>query len=84
MGRESLFEGIVRSLKKNAGWAVFIIALSVLASFLINRFTPSMYKSSSLLRVMTPAELSEKDIASEMNAVLAQREVQDEIIKNVI
>lgn len=81
MGQESLFDGIVRSLKKNAGWAIFIIALSVLASFFINRFSPSIYKSSTLLRIMTPAELSENDIASEMNGVLAQKDVQDEIIK---
>lgn len=81
MGQESLFEGIVRSLKKNAGWATLIIALAVTASFLINRISPAIYKSSSLLRVMTNAELSEKDIATEMNGVLAQKEVQDEIIK---
>ena len=81
MGQESLFEGIIRSLKKNFGWAVFIIALAVLASFLINRFAPSVYQSSSLLRVMTTAELSEKDIAIEMNGVLALKEVQDEIIE---
>ncbi len=81
MGQESLFEGIIRSLKKNFGWAVFIIALAVLASFLINRFAPSLYQSSSLLRVMTTAELSEKDIALEMNGVLALKEVQEEIIK---
>ncbi len=81
MGQESLFEGIVRSLKKNAGWAIIIIALSVSVSFIINRYTPSLYKSSSLLRIMTTSEMSENDIASEMNAVLAQKEVQDEIIK---
>ena len=81
MGQESLFEGIVRSLKKNAGWAVLIMALAVSASFFINRFAPSLYKSSSLIRVMTTAELSEKDIAAEMNGVLAQKEVLDEIIK---
>ena len=80
MGQESLFEGIVRSLKKNAGWAVFIMALAVTTSFLINRFAPSLYKSSSLLRVMTTANMSEKDIAAEMNGVLAQKEVQEEII----
>ncbi|MBR4570859.1 MAG: polysaccharide biosynthesis tyrosine autokinase [Candidatus Riflebacteria bacterium] len=80
MGQESLFEGIVRSLKKNAGWAILIIALAVSASFLINRFAPSLYKSSSLIRVMTTAEMSEKDIAAEMNGVLAQKEVQEEII----
>ncbi len=80
MGQESLFEGIVRSLKKNAGWAVLIIALAVSASFLINRFAPSLYKSSSLIRVMTTAEMSEKDIAAEMNGVLSQKEVQEEII----
>ena len=80
MGQESLFEGIVRSLKKNAGWAVLIMALAVTASFLINRFAPSLYKSSSLLRVMTTADMSEKDIAAEMNGVLAQKEVQEEII----
>ena len=79
MGQESLIEGIVRSLRKNAGWAIFIIALAVLASFLINRFAPSLYQSSSLLRVMTTADLSEKDIAAEMNGVLAQKEVQEEI-----
>ena len=80
MGQESLFEGIVRSLKKNAGWAVLIMALAVSASFLINRYAPSLYKSSSLIRVMTTADLSEKDIAAEMNGVLAQKEVQEEII----
>ena len=80
MGQESLFEGIVRSLKKNAGWAVLIMALAVSASFLINRYAPSLYKSSSLIRVMTTADLSEKDIAAEMNGVLAQKDVQEEII----
>lgn len=83
MGQESLIEGIVRSLRKNAGWAIFIIALAVLASFLINRFAPSVYQSSSLLRVMTTADLSEKDIAAEMNGVLAQKDVQEEIAQKL-
>lgn len=80
MGQETLFEGIVRSIKTKAHWAVLIIIVSILASFLINHISPSLYKSSSLIRVMTTADMSEKDIAAEMNAVLAQKEVQDEII----
>ncbi len=81
MGQETLFDGIVRSIKTKAHWAVLIIAIAILASFLINRFSPSLYKSSSLIRVMTSAEMSENDIAAEMNAVLAQKDVQDEIIE---
>lgn len=81
MGQESLFEGIARSLKKNMGWAIFIMAMAVVASFFINRFAPSLYQSSSLIRVMTTAGFSEKDIAAEMNAVLAKKEVQEKIAK---
>lgn len=79
MGQESIIAGIFRSLKRNAGWAVFIMATAVSASFLVNRFSPSVYKSTSLLRVMTTANVSEKDIASEMEGVLAKKEVQEEI-----
>lgn len=79
MSQESLFEGIVRSIKKNYEIAILIIALSIFVSFLINRFSPSLYKSSTLVRILTSNNLSDKDIATEMNGVLSLKEVQEEI-----
>ena len=81
MGQESLIEGILRSLRKNIGWTILIIVLSMTASFLYNRFSPPLYQSSSLLRVMTATNLSEKDIAAEMNGVLSQKEIQDKLVE---
>ena len=79
MNQESLIEGICRSLKKNAGWAVLIVAIAVSASFLVNRCAPSVYKTSSLLRIMTSANSNERDVAAEMNGVLSLKEVQESI-----
>lgn len=81
MVQESLIEGIIRSLKKNAGWATIIVGLAVFASFILNRYIPTVYQSESLLRVMTTENTSEISLAATMQGVLSQRKVIDEIAK---
>ncbi|HMM60682.1 MAG TPA: hypothetical protein PKC25_11210, partial [Candidatus Rifleibacterium sp.] len=81
MVQESLIEGIFRSLRKNAGWATIIIGLAVLASFLLNRYAPTVYQSESLLRVMTTENAGEISVAATMQGVLSQRRVIDEIAR---
>ena len=79
MVQESLIEGIFRSLRKNAGWATIIIGLAVCASFLLNRYAPTIYQSESLLRVMTTENASEVSLAATMQGILSQSKVIDEI-----
>ncbi len=81
MVQESLIEGIFRSLRKNAGWATVIIGLAVCASFLLNRYAPTVYQSKSLLRVMTTENASEVSLAATMQGILSQHKVVEEIAR---
>ena len=81
MVQESLIEGIIRSLRKNAGWATIIVGLAVVFSFFLNRYIPTIYQSESLLRVMTTENTSEISLAATMQGVLSQRKVIDEIAR---
>ena len=75
MVQESLIEGIVRSFRKNAGWATVIIGLSVVFAVFLNRYIPTVYQSESLLRVMTTEAGRDVSIAASMHGLLAQKSV---------
>lgn len=79
MVQESLIEGIIRSFRKNAGWATVIIGLSVVFAVFLNRYIPTVYQSESLLRVMTTETGRDVSIAASMQGLLAQKAVIDEI-----
>ena len=79
MIQESLIEGIIRSLRKNAGWATIIVGLAVIGSALLNRFFPAVYKSQAILRVMTSEHSNDFSIAASMNGVFAQKNVLAEL-----
>lgn len=74
MARESLIEGIFRSLKENAGWATIIIGLSIVGSIYLNSYFPTQFESEALLRVMTSESQDSSRISASMQAVLAQRD----------
>lgn len=82
MIQESLIEGIIRSLRKHAGWATIIVGLAVMASAMINRFFPAVYQSHSLLRVMTSEHSDELSIAASMNGVFSQRNILAELARD--
>lgn len=73
MTRESLIEGIFRSLKDNARWATIIIGLSIIGSIYLNTYFPTEFESEVLLRVMTSESQNSSQISASMQAVLAQR-----------
>ena len=75
MVQESLIEGIIRSFRKNAGWATVIIGLSVVFAVFLNRYIPTVYQSESLLRVMTTEAGRDVSIAASMHGLLAQKSV---------
>ena len=75
MVQESLIEGIVRSFRKNAGWATVIIGLSVVFSVFLNRYIPTVYQSESLLRVMTTETGRDVSIAASMQGILSQKQI---------
>ncbi|KAF1080963.1 MAG: hypothetical protein GQF41_2777 [Candidatus Rifleibacterium amylolyticum] len=75
MVQESLIEGIIRSFRKNAGWATVIIGLSVVFAVFLNRYIPTVYQSESLLRVMTTEAGHDVSIAASMQGLLAQKAV---------
>jgi len=75
MVQESLIEGIIRSFRKNAGWATVIIGLSVVFAVFLNRYIPTVYQSESLLRVMTTEAGHDVSIAASMHGLLAQKAV---------
>ena len=79
MVQESLIEGIIRSFRKNAGWATVIIGLSVIFSVLLNRYIPTVYQSESLLRVMTTEAGHDLSIAAAMQGILSQKPIIAEI-----
>ncbi|MBU1105645.1 MAG: polysaccharide biosynthesis tyrosine autokinase [Candidatus Riflebacteria bacterium] len=79
MVQESLIEGIVRSFRKNAGWATVIVGLSVIFSVLLNRYIPTVYQSESLLRVMTTEAGHDLSIAASMQGILSQKPIIAEI-----
>ncbi|EKD81125.1 MAG: hypothetical protein ACD_39C01965G0001, partial [uncultured bacterium] len=79
MVQESLIEGIVRSFRKNAGWATVIIGLSVIFSVFLNRYIPTVYQSESLLRVMTTEAGHDVSIAASMQGILSQKQIIAEI-----
>lgn len=81
MSQESLIEGVLRSLRKNASWATIIISLAVLASFMLNRYAPAVYQSESLLRVMTTENTHEVSLAATMQGVLSQKTIVEEIAR---
>ncbi|PKL48392.1 MAG: hypothetical protein CVV42_09725 [Candidatus Riflebacteria bacterium HGW-Riflebacteria-2] len=79
MVQESLIEGIVRSFRKNAGWATVIIGLSVVFAVFLNRYIPTVYQSESLLRVMTTEVGHDVSIAASMHGLLAQKSIITQI-----
>jgi len=75
MIQESLIQGIVRSLRQNAGWAATIIGLTVVLTFILNRQIPAIYQSESLLRVMTSENGQQHaSLAASMLGILSQKE----------
>ena len=80
MVQESLIEGIFRSLKKNAGWATLIIGLSVASAVLINKYFPTVYETSALLRVMTTESSHNTSLAASMNGILSQKSIIKEAL----
>lgn len=81
MVQESLIEGVIRSFRKNAGWATVIIGLSVVFAVFLNRYIPTIYQSESLLRVMTTEDSHNASIAASMQALLVQKSVIAKIAK---
>ena len=79
MVQESLIEGIIRSFRKNAGWATVIVGLSVIFSVFLNRYIPTIYQSESLLRVMTTENGHDVSIAASMQGILSQKQIIAEI-----
>lgn len=79
MVQESLIEGIIRSFRKNAGWATVIIGLSVVFAVFLNRYIPTVYQSESLLRVMTTETGHDVSIAASMQGLLSQKAIIAEI-----
>lgn len=79
MTQESLIEGIIRSLRQNAGWAVTIIGLAVIFSFLLNRHVPTVYQSEALLRVMTSEASHNSSLAASMQGILSQKNITAQI-----
>lgn len=81
MIQESLIEGILRSLRKNAGLATIIVGLAVLGSVILNRYFPAMYQSQALLRVMTSENSQTPDFAAAMNGIFSQKDVLIELAR---
>lgn len=79
MIQESLIEGIIRSLRQNAGWAITIIGLAVIFSFLLNRHIPTVYQSESLLRVLTTENEQRTSLAASMQGILSQKIITSQI-----
>lgn len=79
MVQESLVEGIIRSLRQNAGWAITIIGLAVIFSFLLNRHIPTVYQSESLLRVLTTENEQRTSLAASMQGILSQKIITSQI-----